>query len=324
MKIAFLTIFLLSLSTVFSQSKSDCEKILSQKIDLPFASPEDLENLNSNFAKLVGCGIESIDVEIFANGPILATLIMPFLNEEDSKITFQVLFDKVMEIKGTSEYPKIVEMVKASNELSSHKAILANWKEDKKLLEKIEFPEENILNLYEFLKENEDPKKTYKQLFEELTALQVNGHSDSEEKENSARLFDNSGLLNYPKLLTKAKEVNKPILLFFTGYACINSMRMKNQVLNDDAVKNQLINDFIFVSVFVEDKASLSTEDFFVDERTGKTMKTVGKKHSQFQIESFSNNTCPYFVIVDKNGKMIDEISYTMDTKVFKRFLLSK
>lgn len=321
MKKTFVILLMLTFSIGICQSKIDCEKILSQKIDLSFSNKNELEKLNNTFAKLTDCGIEQIDVDTFANGPILATLLIPMVTEKGEDLTYQDLLNKILEFKKTPEYDKMIEMVKVSNDLSERKADLSNWRKDKELFEKLEIPEKTIEEFHMFLKENADPKKTYKQVFEEYKAQKKKFEPPLIVEEQFSELFDNPGLLNYSDVLAKAKELDKQIILYFNGYACVNARKIEQYVLRDNKIAKKLTMDFIFVNVYVDDKKAIPKEDWIIDSQTGKTIKTVGMKNSKFQIDNFQNNLCPYFVILDKNGQKIKERGYTREIKEFEEFL---
>ena len=220
-----------------------------------------------------------------------------------------------------TECEKIIETTKVSNELSERKADLKNWEVDKKLLERLEVPESCIEEFYTFFKENADPAKNYKQIFEEFKAQKKGFEKPLIIEDENSDLFENPGLLNYPDLLTKAKDSDKPIILYFNGYACVNARKIEEYVLRNNKITEKLTDDFIFVNVYVDDKKGISEKDWTVDNKTGKTIKTVGMKNSKFQTDNFQNNLCPYFVIIDKNGKKIKERGYTRDLTVFEEFL---
>ena len=111
--------------------------------------------------------------------------------------------------------------------------------------------------------------------------------------------------------LAKAKEVNKPILLDFTGWACVNCRKMEENVWADPNVLNTLKNDVILISLYVDDKRPL---DVAVDSklRPGKQLRYIGQKWSEFQAIKFKTNTQPFYVIVDEKGELLNEpVGYT-------------
>ena len=59
---------------------------------------------------------------------------------------------------------------------------------------------------------------------------------------------------DYDDGLKYAKEVNKPIMLDFTGYACVNCRKMENNVWSDPKILKILNNNVVVISLFVDDK----------------------------------------------------------------------
>jgi thiol:disulfide interchange protein DsbD len=98
--------------------------------------------------------------------------------------------------------------------------------------------------------------------------------------------------------LEYAKEVNKPILLDFTGWACVNCRKMEEQVWSDPRVLEILRDEVVLISLYVDERKKLPEEEQYVSETTGKTIRTVGNKWSDFQIKHFQNNSQPYYVML--------------------------
>ncbi|MGV9003827.1 cytochrome c biogenesis protein CcdA [Flavobacterium sp.] len=109
-----------------------------------------------------------------------------------------------------------------------------------------------------------------------------------------------------------AKKVNKPIMLDFTGYACVNCRKMEINVWSDERVLQMLKNDIVLISLYVDDKRDLPESEQFVSKETGKKVKTIGNKWSDFIITRYKTNTQPYYVLTDLNEKNLNEaIGYT-------------
>jgi thioredoxin-related protein len=323
MKETLLQILLFQLSIGVCFAQSECDKILAQEIILNSSDKSELDILNNTFTKLTDCGLEQVDADFFANGPILATLLVTLINDNNGTITYQNLLDKIIEFKQTPEYEKTIELFKVSNELSERKADIKNWLKDRKLFEKLELPSDLLDEFYIFLKNNSDSKLTYKEAFEIFTSQrkQFNPPLTFDDSEEYSELFKNPGNLYFEDLLKRSKDLEKPILLYFTGYACINARKIEGNLLNQIEISSLLKNDFIFVNLFVDDKRLLPKEEWFEDEKSGKIIKTIGAKFSKLQIEMFQNNSQPYFVIIDQNGIKIKEQGYTRDLNTFKEFL---
>lgn len=95
-----------------------------------------------------------------------------------------------------------------------------------------------------------------------------------------------------------AKEVNKPILLDFTGWGCVNCRKMEEQVWSDPRVLNFLRNEVVLVSLYVDERENLAEEEQYKSEITGKKIKTVGNKWSDFQIRHFQSNSQPQYILL--------------------------
>jgi thiol:disulfide interchange protein len=109
-----------------------------------------------------------------------------------------------------------------------------------------------------------------------------------------------------------AKKVNKPIMLDFTGYACVNCRKMEINVWSDEKVLQVLKNDVVLISLYVDDKRPLPADEQYVSKETGKEVKTIGNKWTDFIITRYKTNTQPYYVLTDLNEKNLNApISYT-------------
>ncbi|MEN2487799.1 cytochrome c biogenesis protein CcdA [Flavobacterium sp. B11] len=114
---------------------------------------------------------------------------------------------------------------------------------------------------------------------------------------------------DYDKGMEYAKKIGKPVLLDFTGYACVNCRKMEELVWSDPKVLGVLNNDVVLISLYVDDKKELPESEQYVSETTGKKIKTVGNKWSDLQIKTYKANAQPYYVIVDHNSANLTEPS---------------
>ena len=107
---------------------------------------------------------------------------------------------------------------------------------------------------------------------------------------------------DYEDGLAYAKEINKPIMLDFTGYACVNCRKMENNVWSEPAILPILKNDVVLISLYVDDKRELPKEEQFTTS-SGDKIITVGDKWTDFMISKYKTNTQPLYVITDLEGK---------------------
>jgi len=127
---------------------------------------------------------------------------------------------------------------------------------------------------------------------------------------------------DYETGLAYAKKVNKPILLDFTGYACVNCRKMEERVWASPHILGTLNNDIVLISLYVDDKRSLPKDEQYTSKTTGKRIKSIGNKWSDFQIKNYQANAQPYYVLMDLNeNNLIDPIGYTPDIDEYKVWL---
>ncbi len=111
---------------------------------------------------------------------------------------------------------------------------------------------------------------------------------------------------DYNHGLAYAKKVGKPILLDFTGKACVNCRKMEEKVWSDPKVLQILQNDVVLISLYVDFKKKLPKNEQYVSETTGKKIRTIGNKWSDFQMKRYGTNSQPYYLILDHNEKTLN------------------
>lgn len=128
---------------------------------------------------------------------------------------------------------------------------------------------------------------------------------------------------DYEEGLKMAKAENKPILLDFTGYACVNCRRMEENVWVQPEVYKLMKGKFIVVSLYVDDKKKLSSP-FTYKTKSGaeKEIITVGDKWATFETENFENNAQPLYAIISSNEVLLNNpVGYTPDVNEYKQWL---
>jgi thiol:disulfide interchange protein len=130
---------------------------------------------------------------------------------------------------------------------------------------------------------------------------------------------------DYEQALIQAKKLHKPILIDFTGWACVNCRRMEENVWTDPDVKKLMQNDFIVVSLYVDERRVLpAAEQITFTTKTGsqKPLITVGDKWATFQSENFNAVSQPQYTIVSPDEKLLTKTKYyTRDPKEFASWL---
>jgi len=145
------------------------------------------------------------------------------------------------------------------------------------------------------------------------------GGSGVSESHSSDQHVGPQGILvfhDYDKGLAHAKEIGKPLMLDFTGWACVNCRKMEQQVWSDSDIKSMLANDVVLVSLYVDQKTPLPVEEQITVELTGgreKKLRTVGNKWAAFQEIEYGVNAQPYYVLLDHDEKKLIEPSNYQD-----------
>jgi thiol:disulfide interchange protein len=130
---------------------------------------------------------------------------------------------------------------------------------------------------------------------------------------------------DYEEGLKKAKAENKPILLDFTGYACVNCRRMEENVWSKEEIFKVMNEKFIVISLYVDDKKKLPAAQQFTyktKEGVDKEIITIGDKWATFETENFKNNAQPLYAILNTDEVLLNNpVGYTPDVMEYKKWL---
>ena len=129
---------------------------------------------------------------------------------------------------------------------------------------------------------------------------------------------------DYDEGLAAAQAEGKPMLLDFTGWACVNCRKMEEQVWSNPEVAKILSEDVVLVSLYVDDRKELPASEHRSEKYGAKDfrIKTIGNKWSYLQASQFDTNSQPFYVMIDHDGKHIGGTAgYDSDPKLFLDFL---
>ena len=126
--------------------------------------------------------------------------------------------------------------------------------------------------------------------------------------------------------IAHAKKVNKPIMIDFTGLACVNCRKMEEHVWPEEEIEKYLKDDFVLISLYVDDKKPLpESEQLEVNRINGGTrlLENYGHKWAHFQTQYFQANSQPFYVLLSPDGKEIlnRPVGYTPDESEYAQFL---
>ncbi|MDA9035727.1 thioredoxin family protein, partial [Flavobacteriaceae bacterium] len=112
-----------------------------------------------------------------------------------------------------------------------------------------------------------------------------------------------------------ALKTNKPILLDFTGWACVNCRKMEENVWSQGEVYRMLKDEFIIISLYIDDRTELpETDQFDFQYPNGriKTINTIGEKWATFQSLNFESASQPFYVLMSPDNVLLNQpIQYT-------------
>lgn len=123
-----------------------------------------------------------------------------------------------------------------------------------------------------------------------------------------------------------AQKVNKPILLDFTGWACVNCRKMEENVWSDSKIYPMLKNEYVLISLYVDDRKELPDSekfDFKYDSGRIKAIETVGQKWGTFQTINFNAASQPYYVLLSPNLEILNDAVQYVDKDVYEMWLRS-
>jgi cytochrome c biogenesis protein CcdA/thioredoxin-related protein len=115
-------------------------------------------------------------------------------------------------------------------------------------------------------------------------------------------------LRDYEEALALAKKTHKPLLIDFTGWACVNCRRMEENVWTDPEVRKRMLDSFVVVSLYVDERRLLppgSQMVYTTKDGAQKNIITVGDKWATFQSENFNAVSQPQYAIVSPDEKIL-------------------
>lgn len=122
-----------------------------------------------------------------------------------------------------------------------------------------------------------------------------------------------------------AKENNKPILIDFTGHACVNCRKMEENVWPQPQVLKYLKDDYVLISLYVDEKIDLPVEeqiDVIRPNGQKRKLKWTGHKWQHFETKFFKQNAQPYYALLSPDGELLnDPVPYTPDADEYATFL---
>jgi thiol:disulfide interchange protein len=129
---------------------------------------------------------------------------------------------------------------------------------------------------------------------------------------------------DYDKGLAVAKAMNKPILLDFTGWACVNCRKVEENVWSDPEIYKLINEELVLISLYIDDREPLAKEDQFTLEYTSgriRNIETIGQKWAAFQAINFNSVSQPHYILMMPNGTVLAPPQQYTDIPTYLKWL---
>ncbi len=120
---------------------------------------------------------------------------------------------------------------------------------------------------------------------------------------------------DYDSGMAYARMHNKPVMIDFTGFGCVNCRKMELAVWTDSKVREIINNDYVLITLYVDNKTRLPEPIVVTENGKERKLRTLGDKWSFLQSSKFGANAQPFYVLLDNNGKPLNK-SYAYDEDI--------
>jgi len=125
--------------------------------------------------------------------------------------------------------------------------------------------------------------------------------------------------------LAYAKKIDKPILLDFTGWACVNCRKMEENVWSEPDIFPILKNDYVLISLYVDDRKELPEDqqfNFQYDSGRVKRIENIAQKWGTFQDINFNAVSQPFYVLLSPDLEVLNNSIQNSDSETYRLWLL--
>jgi hypothetical protein len=248
------------------------------------------------------------------------------MQEPNKLITYNEVFNKIKEFKASPEYPTILKFHIANKTLRSRTVNLKEWSKDSLLFidifEKDRSATEKgeLYSFYNFMKENKIGEITYYQawaIFKNQQKLMT------PPKPQKKILWDDNQDSTLAEVIQAAKEQNKRVILYFSGWTDITSRKLEAELmyLSDDNLLKYIRSKFVFKAILIDDRSKLTTKELQQDSNFVKNADNRGAKNRNIQTYYTHSKKIPYFIMLDETGKILKSLSENITKKTLDKFL---
>lgn len=133
-----------------------------------------------------------------------------------------------------------------------------------------------------------------------------------------------NAFFDYQEGLNYAKKVKKPVMIDFTGHACVNCRKMESTVWPDKTVLGLIRDKYVLIQLYVDDKTEIPAAEQYVSKFSGRRITSIGALNSDIQASRFNSNSQPDYVLLDDNGQLLVNLQGAVyDPAAYADFLRS-
>ena len=311
----------------YGTAQINCTSLLKKRFENKSYSPAELDSLIKDFSKLKACGLDSVALEIATSLPgVFNTLITPSMQDPKKLITYNEVFNKIRELKTSPEYPALLKFHIANKALRSRLVNLKEWSKDSLLfvdifeMDKSAIDKGELDAFYNFMKENKIGELTY---FHAWAIFKNQQKLMTPPKPQKKILWDDNQDSTLAEVIQKAKEQNKRVILYFSGWNDIVSRKLEAELmyLSDDNMMKYIRSKFVFKVIIIDDRSKLTTKELQQDSNFVKNADNRGAKNRNIQTYYTHSKKTPYFVMLDETGKILKSLSENITKNTLDKFL---
>jgi thiol:disulfide interchange protein len=129
--------------------------------------------------------------------------------------------------------------------------------------------------------------------------------------------------LNLEDAMAEGKKQGKPVMIDFTGWACVNCRRMEENVWTNSDVYKNLKDNYVIASLYVDDRREMQSDEKFFSPFLKAEAKTIGDKWFDLSLRHFRNAGQPFYALIDPVSEKILNTpkAYTPEVDVYNKFL---
>ncbi|WP_321318827.1 hypothetical protein [Labilibaculum sp.] len=331
-KEVLLVILVLIGSSCFAQD--NCEKLLSEKIDL-IAVQNEKKEFVEKIKILLDCSFDSVDKEVLLGNDedgMIIHFLLQFLKkfnvrkDTDKNVTYGDLKIIIEDVIKREEFKVGRQIVMTKNKIFDKPATLSSWEEDLELLMQLNLTEFDITKIKKIIEENEINNWTYSDVIQELmTYYEPKNTMECPIPSYYDWFYLPHKLDGYFELaegMECSRISNKPLLLYFTGHGSVESREFEAFVMSDSEILKLLKQKYVITCLYVDDKSKALPQYHIYSEQANDTIRQIGKINQYYQKQLSSNNDLPVLYIIDSEGNQLSDSYYFNESiDLFREFL---